>query len=153
MRKEHLKLTEQEHSYLTTLTTSGELKARKYKRVMSLLWLHQGKTMSEVSKLLKYAYPSVIALKKNFLENRCACLEEKSRSGRPPLLDGLAKAKITALACSTAPAGHARWSLRLLADKAVELELVEAISHNEVGEILKKMNCSHISNKLGALDR
>jgi len=144
MRKEHLKLTEQEHSYLITLTTSGELKARKYKRVMTLLWLDQGKTMSEVSELLKYAYPSVIALKKNFLENGCACLEEKSRSGRPPMLDGLAKAKITALACSTAPEGHARWSLRLLANKAVELELVPAISHNEVGEILKKTNFSRI---------
>jgi transposase len=120
---------------------------------MTLLWLDQGKTMSEVSKLLKYAYPSIIALKKNFLENGCACLEEKSRSGRPALLDGLAKARITALACSTAPPGHARWSLRLLADKAVELELVEAISHNEVGEILKKMNFSHISNKPGVSDR
>lgn len=144
MRKEHLKLTEQEHSYLTSLTTSGELKARKYKRVMTLLWLHQGKTMSEVSKLLKYSYPCVVALKKNFREHGCACLEEKSRSGRPPMLDGLAKAKITALACSAAPPGYARWSLRLLADKAVELELVAAISHNEVGEILKKMNFNHI---------
>lgn len=144
MRKEHLTLTEQEHSYLTSLTTSGELKARKYKRVMTLLWLHQGKTMSEVSKLLRYAYPSVLALKKNFLTDGLKCLEEKSRSGRPPQLDGLAKAKITALACSTPPEGRARWSLRLLADKAVELELVEAISHNEVGEILKKMNSNHI---------
>lgn len=151
MRKEHLKLTEQEHSYLTSLTTSGELKARKYKRVMSLLWLHQGKTMSEVSNLVSYAYPSVLALKKNFLEKGLQCLEELPRPGRPPLIDGLAKAKITALACSTAPEGRSSWSLRLLADKAVELEFVEAISHNEVGEILKKMNSSHISSKPGVL--
>lgn len=151
MRKEHLKLNEQEHSYLTTLTTSGELKARKYKRVMALLWLHQGKTMSEVSNLLSYAYPSVLALKKNFLEQRLQCLEELLRSGRPPLIDGLAKARITALACSTAPEGRSSWSLRLLADKAVELEFVAAISHNEVGEILKKMNSNHISSKLGVL--
>jgi hypothetical protein len=67
MRKEHLKLSEQDYSYLTTLTTSGELKARQFKRVRTLLWLHQGKTMSEVSELLNYAYPSVINLKKNFL--------------------------------------------------------------------------------------
>jgi hypothetical protein len=56
MRKEHLKLTESEYSYLTSLTTSGELKARKYKRVMTLLWLDQGKTMSEVSQLLNYCF-------------------------------------------------------------------------------------------------
>ena len=84
MRKEHLKLNEQEHSYLTSLTTSGELKARKYKRVMTLLWLDQGKTLSEVSNLLSYAYPSVLALKKKFLEQGLQCLEEASRSGRPP---------------------------------------------------------------------
>ena len=151
MRKEHLKLTEEEYSYLTSLTTSGELKARKYKRVMTLLWLHQGKTLSEVSNLLSYAYPSVLTLKKKFSEQGLQCLEEASRSGRPPLIDGLAKARITALACSTPPEGRSSWSLRLLADKAVELEFVPAISHNEVGEILKKMNSNHISSKLGVL--
>ena len=138
MRKEHLRLTEQEHSYLTMLTTSGELKARQFKRVMSLLWLDQGKPMTEVSKLLSYAYPSVVNLKKNFLENGLTCLEDKPRSGRPIVFEGASRAKVTALACSDAPAGHARWSLRLLADKAVELELVETISHTQVQTILKK---------------
>ena len=140
MRKEHLKLNEQEHSYLTTLTTSGELKARKYKRVMTLLWLHQGKTLAEVSRLLDYAYPSVIALKKNYLENALECLEEKPRSGRPIGFSGVERARITALACSDTPEGRAKWSLRLLSDKAVELELVESISHTQVKNILKKMN-------------
>ncbi len=50
----------------------------------------------------------------------------------------MARAKITALACSQAPEGHARWTLRLLADKAVELGFVEAISHNTVKGVLKK---------------
>lgn len=140
MRKTHLKLNEQEHSYLTTLTTSGELKARKYKRVMTLLWLHQGKTMTEVSALLDYAYPSVFALKKNYLERALECLEEKPRSGRPLGFSGAERAKITALACSDTPQGRAKWSLRLLSDKAVELELVESISHTQVKNILKKMN-------------
>lgn len=140
MRKEHLKLNEQEYSYLTTLTTSGELKARKYKRVMTLLWLHQGKTLAEVSRLLDYAYPSVIALKKNYLERALECLEEKPRSGRPIGFSGEERARITALACSETPAGRAKWSLRLLSDKAVELELVERISHSQVKNILKKMN-------------
>jgi putative transposase len=142
MRKEHLKLSEEDHSYLTTLTTSGSLKARQFKRAMTLLLLDEGQTLSAVSQALKYCYPRVLALRDNYLANGVACLQEKSRTGRPPLIDGLAKAKVTALACSTPPAGRAVWSLRLLADKAVELDLVEAVSHNEVGRILKKMNSS-----------
>lgn len=144
MRKEHLKLKEQEHRYLISLTTSGELKARQFKRVMTLLWLDQGTTMSEVSKLLSYAYPSIIALKKNFLEHGLHCLEERPRSGRPVVFVGAERAKITALACSATPAGRAKWSLRLLADKAVELELVKSISHSGVQNILKKTNSSRI---------
>lgn len=144
MRKEHLKLNEEEHSYLTTLTTSGQLKARKFKRAMTLLWLHQGKPMSEVSKLLNYGYPSVVQLKKNFLAVGLKCLEEKPRSGRPIIFSGTTRAKITALACSETPVGRAKWSLRLLSDKAVELEFVESISHTQVQQILKKMNFNHI---------
>lgn len=138
MRKEHLKLNEQEHRYLTMLTSSGELKARQFKRAMTLLWLSDGKPMTEVSELLDYAYPSVVNLKKNFLENGLACLEDRPRSGRPVVFEGADRAKVTALACSDAPDGHARWSLRLLAEKAVELELVETISHTQVQTILKK---------------
>lgn len=140
MRKEHLTLNEQEHSYLTNLTTSGELKARQFKRVMTLLWLDQGKTMSEVSKLLDYAYPSIIELKKNFSQSGLQCLQEKPRAGRPITFAGDERAKITALACSETPDGRAKWSLRLLADKAVELDLVESISHTQVQQILKKMS-------------
>ena len=60
------------------------------------------------------------------------------------VIDGPQRAKITARACSTPPPGHARWSLRLLADKAVELEYCEHLSHNAVKEILKKTLSSPI---------
>lgn len=144
MGKQHLKLTEQEHRYLTTLTTSGQLKARKFKRAMTLLLLDEGNSMKHTSETLKFSYPRVLALRDNYLANGLRSLEEKPRTGRPSVIDGAAKAKITALACSPAPGGHAQWSLRLLADKAVELELVSHISHNEVGEILKKTNSNRI---------
>ena len=144
MRKEHLKLNKEEHRYLTTLTTSGQLKARKFKRAMTLLWLHKGKPMTEISKLLNYCYPSVVQLKKNFLAAGLKCLEEKPRSGRPVVFSGSERAKITALACSETPVGRAKWSLRLLSDKAVELEFVSRISHTQVQHILKKMNSNHI---------
>lgn len=144
MRKAHIKLNESEYRALTALTKSGETKARKYKRAMTLLLLHEGKTISAVSQLLKYSYPRIIALKQKFQVEGLGCLEEKTRSGRPVVIDGTQRAKITALACSTPPAGYAKWSLRLLADRAVELELVPAISHNQVGVLLKKTSSSRI---------
>ena len=69
-----------------------------------------------------------------------SALAEKPRSGKPPRISGEEKARVTALACSDAPEGYARWTLRLLADKAVELGFVDAISHNHVASILKKTN-------------
>jgi len=117
MRKEHIKLTEQEESYLTTLTKSGQLKARKLRRVMALLMLSEGKSMKDVSKVLNFSYPRVAALKDNYLKNGLDSLDEKPRTGRPIEFDGKARAKITALACTNAPEGYARWSLRLLADR------------------------------------
>jgi hypothetical protein len=71
-------------------------------------------------------------------EGLAAALHDKPRSGKPVSINGTARAKLTALACSAAPAGHARWTLRLLADKAVEFGFVEAISHNTVKAVLKK---------------
>ena len=69
-----------------------------------------------------------------------AALAEPKRSGRPQRIAADAKAKITALACSDPPKGHGRWTLRLLADRAVELEYVDSISHEGVREILQKTN-------------
>ena len=67
-------------------------------------------------------------------------LDEKPRSGRPVRLDGKQRARITALAGSTPPEGRARWTLRLLADKAVELGYCGSLSHTGVRQILKKTN-------------
>ena len=66
--------------------------------------------------------------------------DDAPRSGRPIEIDGTQRAKITALACSDAPEGHARWSLRLLAEKAVESGLCEHASHSLVADVLKKTN-------------
>ncbi|MCA1556800.1 MAG: helix-turn-helix domain-containing protein, partial [Acidobacteria bacterium] len=80
-------------------------------------------------------------------------LHDKPRSGQPCRIDGVAYAKITALACSTAPAGHARWTLRLLADKAIELGFCESISHSTVQEVLKKTVSSRTVTSRGASGR
>ena len=66
-------------------------------------------------------------------------LTDKPRPGRPIEIDGGQRAKVTALACSDAPTGHARWTLRLLATRAVDLNYCQHLSHTQVREILKKM--------------
>jgi hypothetical protein len=72
------------------------------------------------------------------------CLYDAPRSGRPTLFDGLQRAKITALATSDAPEGYARWSLRLLAEKAVESGICDDVSYTFVRDVLKKTNSSRI---------
>lgn len=69
-------------------------------------------------------------------------LYDKARPGRPIGLSREERAKVTALACSKPPQGYGRWSLRLLSDRLIELDIVDSISHTEVRRILKKMNCS-----------
>ena len=69
-------------------------------------------------------------------------IEEAARSGQPPKFNGKSMARITAIACSKPPEGHARWSLRLLADRVIELDIVEEISHQSIHNILKKTNSS-----------
>jgi transposase len=82
-----------------------------------------------------------------------AALAEAPRSGTPRRFDGPQRAVVTALACTPAPTGHSRWTLRLLADKAVELCLVETISHETVSQVLKKTSCSPNASSTGAWGR
>jgi putative transposase len=132
-------LTDDELRSLTTLTKRGSAPAREQTRARILLLLHRGRTPDETAAALSVGVATVFNVKRRYLnEGLSAALHDKPRSGKPARILGTARAKITALACSQAPEGHARWSLRLLADRAVELGIVEAISHNTVKEVLKK---------------
>jgi putative transposase len=136
MKKQHVQLSPADRDYLETLTRQGEQTAKAYRRALALLELDRGKTYTEVSKMLQATIPTVSGWATKYLENGLEVLQDQPRSGRPIEIDGTQRAKITALACSTPPEGYARWNLRLLADKAVELEYCEHISHAEVGQVL-----------------
>lgn len=142
MQKDHIQLSEEDRQYLLELTSSGSLNNRVFKRAMALLELDRGKTLQSVSDSLSMSYPTVSGWRNKYRASGLAFLQDKPRSGRPKAIDGIQRAQITALACSDAPEGFEQWSLRLLADKAVELDFVEEISHTEVGRILKKTNSS-----------
>jgi putative transposase len=138
MKKQHVQLTPADREFLENLIRKGQHTAKAYRRAMALLELDRGQTYTAVSKTLtsKLSYSAYVGslYKKKGLK----VLEDEPRSGRPIQIDGEQRAKITALACSEPPEGYARWSLRLLADKAVELGYFEHLSHTEVADILKK---------------
>lgn len=140
MKKEHVKLTHADQDYLEAIISKGTATAKVFKRATGLLELNRGKTLQAVAQTLGIDYNTVASWRDNYQQHGLACLKDAPRSGRPVTIDGKARAKITALACSDAPSGHAQWSLRLLADKLVELGHVESISHTQVATVLKKTN-------------
>ena len=142
MNKQHLQLSPNDREYLEALISKGELKAKTYRRALSLLELDRGQTYTAVSKTVKSTIATVSTLADQYRENGLQALYDHQRSGRPIEIDGEQRAKITALACSTPPEGHGEWSLRLLADKVVELGFSEHISHTQVRTILKKTSSS-----------
>ena len=140
MKKQHVQLSDTDRAYLEALISKSELSAKVYRRALGLLELDRGQTYTAVSKILKVTIPTLSGWATKYQESGLQVLQDQPREGRPIEIDGEQRAKITALACSEPPEGYARWSLRLLADKAVALEYCEHISHAEVRKILKKTN-------------
>jgi putative transposase len=140
MKKEHVHLSAVDREALVSLVSQGKSSARTYKRAIALLELDRGRTITAVAETLGVTHNTVRTLRNNYEQKGLNCLQDAHRSGRPVEIDGDTRAKVTALACSDAPEGHARWHLRLLADKVVELGYCESISHTQVRTILKKTN-------------
>ena len=150
MKKSHIELQETEREYLRDLLSKGDLNVRVQRRAIGLLELDKGKSYQSIADMFEMSYPAVHAWGKKYQKEGLKFLKDKPRSGRPVGLSGEQKAKITAIACSEPPEGYAKWSLRLLADRIVELDITDEISHTEVGRILKKMNCSLTEKNNGA---
>lgn len=144
MTKQHIQLTPENREKLEAILRKGELKAKIYRRALVLLELDRGKTYTAVSQTVQMTIGTVSTLAEQYREKGLQALYDRPRPGRPIKIDGEQRAKITALACSAPPEGHAEWSLRLLADKVVELGFSDEISHTYVSTILKKTNSSHI---------
>jgi len=139
MKKQHLQLSEVDRATCLDLLHKGTLKARVYKRVSALLSLDQGNTYQKTHKLVDLSLVSLGKLAKKYKTHGLACLYDAPRPGRPIDITDDQRNKIVILSCEEAPAGHSSWSLRLLADKVVELGYCEHISHSQVDKILKNM--------------
>ena len=150
---EHLRLKAKDRRQLEEIIRDGKVPSRVYKRARGLLALDAGETMDSIAKDLRVHRVTIRAWRDGYKESGLAILREAPRSGRPTTLDGLQRAKITALACSETPDGHSQWSLRLLADKVVELGYCEDISHTQVRRVLKKTKSSRTLKRRGASGR
>lgn len=138
--KNRIKLKATERKTLRTLISQGEHKARKITRCRILLMSNAGKGDTEIINTLSIARNTIREVRKRYTrEGLDAAINERARSGAPEKFTGNQRAKITAVACSQAPEGRQRWTLRLLADKLMELNVVECISYKTVERTLKKM--------------
>ena len=144
-------LTEAERNELLALTSKGTLPVRKMKRAQILLQADDGRTDLEIVQGLRASRPCVERVRQRFVEGGLPkALNEAKRLGAQRKLDGRQEARLIAEACSAPPAGHARWTLRLLAGRVVTLQLADHISHETVRQVLKKTKPSPGSSASGA---
>jgi transposase len=143
-------LTEQERKELEALTRRGKTNAKKFIHARALLLCDAGAdgpgwTVADAAAALGITSRTIEHIKKRFVEDSLEAALERKHREKPPrevTFDGAFEAKLIALACSAAPEGRRRWTVRLLAEKVVELNFVSSASHMSVQRVLKKTNLS-----------
>lgn len=147
MIKYKITLSKTEHDQLMDIISKGKHSSQLYRTSYILLNSDEGKygdkiTGQELSKVLKVSMRMIDRVKQRFVEEGFeACLERKpSDQPKERKVDGDLEAHLIALSCSKAPKGFSRWSLRMLADKVVELKYAESISYETIRKVLKKTN-------------
>jgi hypothetical protein len=150
MKKYTVTLTEEERDILTGMTSKGKHRSQKVLNALTLLACDEGEhqnnrsTNSEISKVLNTSMRKIDRVKKRFVTRGLDVALNGKKSNRvyEKKADGDFEAHLVALSCSSPPEGYARWSLRLLADRAVELNYIDSISYETVRRVLKKTNLS-----------
>jgi transposase len=144
-----VKLLKSEVDGLQAIINKGSHTSQTFRVAYILLNCDEGKysekvTNEQISKVLKVGMRTIDRVKKKFIEEGLESVLERRSPNRvyESKMDGDTEAKLVALCCSEPPKGFARWSLRLLADRMVELKYVESLSHVTVRSVLKKMNLS-----------
>ena len=161
VKKYVVKLSAEERECLNTLIQSGKHPARKLTRARVLLKADAGEagegwSDSRIAAALDTCLGTVARVRQQLVEEGFEAVLTPKRSpasARPRIFDGAAEAKLTALACSEPPKGRARWTLRLLEDKVVELNIVPRVSDNTIGRTLKKTFLNRTSKSNGSSRR
>lgn len=148
-----VKLTDEQRAALGE-RDRGRLTRRERDRVQVLLHADAGETDADIAGRVGVSVATVANIRRRFAtEGMDAALTEKPRPGAAPLLDGKGEAVVIALACSPTPDGAARWTARLLANRLVELEIVESVSEDTILRVLKKTTSSRGKSRVGASRR
>jgi len=150
-------LTMQERQELEALTKTGKTNAKRFLYARALLLCDAGPhgpgwTVHDTAEAMGVTPRTIEHLKERFVEEGLEAALERKPPERPPrevIFDGAFEARLIALACSESPGGRRRWTVRLLAEKAVELNLAPSVSHMTVQRILKKTNLSLTSEGTG----
>ncbi len=141
-KKYHVDLTADERATLEQMLRRGKHAARRLTRARVLLKAADGLHDNQIAEAVSTSVPTVERIRKRFAACRLRALDEKPRPGNKPVLDARGQARLIAEACSAAPDGRQRWTLQLLADRVVELNLAESCSADTVRRVLKKTNSS-----------
>ncbi len=150
-------LTEQERQELEAMTKTAKTNAKRFLYARALLLCDAGPqgsgwAVADTAEAMGVTPRTIEHLKKRFVEEGLAAALERRQPEKPPrevTFDGAFEARLIALACSKTPEGRRRWTVRLLAEKAVELNLAPSVSHMTVQRLLKKTNLSLTSASTG----
>ena len=141
-KRKAVRLTTAERDVLAKFVAHGKKSARAINRARILLLLDEGSLEKELSMLLGVSRGTIYNVRKKYLQKAHAhildVLHEAPQSGRPIKIDTRVEAHVTMIACSDPPEGYGRWTLHMIADKLVQLEVIETISHESVRRTLKK---------------
>ena len=147
-------LSEDEEQQLRKIISRGKVSARRAARARMLLKANEGLGDEQVAAALEMGSATVGRIRQRFVEEGLeAALKDKARPGQPRKLSGKQEAHLIAVACSDPPKGRARWTLRVLAGKVVELGFAESICHETVRQILKKTTSNPGKSNSGASRR
>jgi transposase len=144
-KKYIVNLTNAEVNELETVVRTGKHSARKITRARILLQANVGKTDLDIAESLSVNLSTVERTREKFVQSVSleAALKDRPHPPKPRKLDTTAEAFLIATACSGAPEGRSTWTMQLLADRLVELEVVNSISDETVRQTLKKTSSSH----------
>jgi len=135
-------LSAEERTTLAQLLSSGKTGTRKLTRARILLKADEGLSDAAIAAVLDVGTATISCTRQRFVEEHLGALDEHPQSGAQRKLTGKQAAHLIAVACTPAPAGRARWTLRLLADKVVGLGLADSMAHETVCQVLKKTHSS-----------
>jgi transposase len=141
-KKYIVKLDDAEREQLEQMLRAGKHPTRKLTRARILLKAASGWNDDQIAAALGIGRSTVERTRESFVERGLEAINERPRPGQKPKLDAKAEARLVAEACSKAPEGHAHWTMQLLADRLIELKLVESVSDETVRRALKKRRSS-----------